>query len=53
MMPDLGKYAFAVLASYGLSFVILAALIGASLWRGAQVRAALRQVEARREGDDA
>jgi heme exporter protein D len=53
MIPDLGKYAFAVLASYGISALILAVLVGASLWRGARVRDALRQVEARRERDDA
>lgn len=53
MMPDLGKHAFAVLASYGVSGAILAALVGLSLWRGARVRAELRQVEARRGGSDA
>lgn len=53
MMPDLGKYAFEVLASYGVSALILGVLVGASLWRGARVREALREVEARRKGDDA
>jgi heme exporter protein D len=52
MIPDLGKYAFAVLASYGVSAVVLGALIGASLWRGARLREALRRVEAQREADD-
>ncbi len=53
MIPDLGKYAFAVLASYGVSGVILAVLIGVSLWRGARIRDDLRQVEAQREAGDA
>ena len=47
MMPDLGKYTFAVLASYGVTIALLAALIGQSLWRSARLRRALREVEAR------
>ena len=46
-MPDLGTYAFAVLASYGATILLLAALVGFSLWRGARMRRALREVEAR------
>jgi heme exporter protein D len=53
MMPDLGRYAFAVLASYAASAAILGVLIGASLWRAARMRAALRRVEAQREAGDA
>jgi heme exporter protein D len=53
MIPDLGKYAFAVLASYGVSGGILGALIGASLWRAVRMRDALRRVEAQRGADDA
>ena len=49
MMPDLGKYAVAVLASYGATIALLAVLIGQSLWRGARLRRALREVEARQE----
>jgi heme exporter protein D len=49
MMPELGKYAFAVLASYGVTGLVLAALIGASLWRGARVRDELRRIEAQRD----
>lgn len=52
MMPDLGKYAFAVLASYGASLALLVAIVGLSLWRGARVKAQLREVEARQERDD-
>lgn len=47
MIPDLGKYAVAVLASYGMTILLLAALVGFSLWRGARIRQALRDVEAR------
>ncbi|SFE17798.1 heme exporter protein CcmD [Roseivivax sediminis] len=48
MMPDLGKYAVTVLSAYGVSLVLIAALVGASLWRARRVRAALRKVETRR-----
>lgn len=47
MMPELGKYAGAVLGAYGLSVLLIAALVGVSLWRSARVRRALTQVEAR------
>ncbi|MCE2748468.1 MAG: heme exporter protein CcmD [Rhodobacter sp.] len=47
MMPDLGKYAVAVLGSYGATIILLAALVGFSLWRSARMRRALREVEAR------
>ena len=47
MMPDLGKYAVTVLASYGMTILLLAALVGFSLWRSARMRRALREVEAR------
>lgn len=52
MMPDLGKYAFEVLASYGASLLLLAGVVGVTLWRGARVKAQLREVEARQERDD-
>ncbi|MFN3938806.1 MAG: heme exporter protein CcmD [Gemmobacter sp.] len=47
MMPDLGKYAVAVLASYGISLGLLAALVAMTFWRGARVKQALRAAEAR------
>lgn len=52
MMPDLGKYAFAVLASYGVSLALIAALVAVSLRRARKVKAALDAVEkgARRDG---
>lgn len=52
MMPDLGKYAGAVLGSYAVTILLIGGLIGLVLWRGARVRAALREVEAR-QGRDA
>ncbi|MBL4917265.1 heme exporter protein CcmD [Szabonella alba] len=47
MMPDLGKYAVAVLGSYAATAALVAALVVLSLWRSAQVRRALAEVEAR------
>lgn len=46
-MPDLGKYAFAVLAAYGMSVVLIAGLIMLSFWQRARVKRALAEVEAR------
>ncbi|WP_212525819.1 heme exporter protein CcmD [Actibacterium sp. MT2.3-13A] len=48
MMPDLGKYAVAVLSSYGVTLGLLAALVGLTLWRGARVRRQLDEIEERR-----
>ena len=48
MMPDLGKYAVTVLSSYGATLVLLAAIIGLTLWRGARVRRQLNEIEERR-----
>ncbi|MGB4827239.1 MAG: heme exporter protein CcmD [Paracoccaceae bacterium] len=47
MMPDLGKYAFAVLASYGATVVLLAALVALSFWQRARAKRLLGEVEAR------
>lgn len=47
MMPDLGKYAFAVLASYGLSIALIAGLVALSFWQRVRVKRALDEVEAR------
>lgn len=52
MMPELGKYAFAVLASYGVSLVLLGAVVGLSLWQGARVKRALAEVEERQGKDN-
>lgn len=51
-MPDLGKYAFAVLGSYAVTAVLLAALVGLSLWQSARMKRALAEVEARQGKND-
>ena len=44
-MPDLGRFAFAVLASYGVSLVLLAGIIVLS-WRSwVRVKRTLEEVE--------
>ncbi|MCA0919672.1 heme exporter protein CcmD [Pseudooceanicola nanhaiensis] len=48
MMPDLGKYAGAVLSAYGASLGLIVVLVAASLWRARRVKAQLAAVEARR-----
>ena len=50
-MPDLGKYAAEVAASYVVSLVLIAALVAASLWRWRRTRDALAEVEARKGRD--
>lgn len=50
MTPDLGKYAFTVLASYGATFVLVGGLIVASLIRAAATRRALERQEHARGG---
>jgi heme exporter protein D len=44
-MVDLGKYAFPVLASYGVTIVLLGVLVAITLWRGAKMRRALARAE--------
>ena len=46
-MPDLGKYADAVLSAYAASLVLLVAIVVLSVWRGRKVRAEMRDVEQR------
>lgn len=48
-MPDLGKYAGTVLTAYGISLLLLLAIVGLSLWQARRVRARLRSAEARRD----
>jgi heme exporter protein D len=48
MMPDLGRYATEVIASYVVSLAALAALIVYFLMRGARMRRQLDEIEARR-----
>jgi heme exporter protein D len=53
MMPDLGKYAFAVLGSYAATILLIVALVALSIWQGARVRDRLREVEERQGRTDA
>lgn len=47
MMPDLGKYADAVLSSYAVSIVLIVALVAVSVMRARKVRTQLDEVERR------
>lgn len=47
MMPDLGKYAFEVLMSYGVTLVALASLALGSILRDRRIRRALQALEGR------
>ena len=51
MMPDLGKYAGAVLGSYAAAILLLVALVALTLWQGARMKRALAEVEARQRSD--
>lgn len=46
-MPDLGKYADAVLGSYAVSIALIVLLVGLSIWRARRVRAELARIEER------
>ncbi len=48
-MPDLGRYAAEVLSAYAGTFVLLAALILASVWKSKRVLKQMREAEKRRE----
>jgi heme exporter protein D len=53
MMPDLGKYAFAVLAAYAGGGALIAAIVLHTLWRSRRVARALAEAEsAARGGQD-
>ncbi|WP_136637544.1 heme exporter protein CcmD [Pseudooceanicola onchidii] len=47
MIPDLGKYAGAVLSSYAVSITLIVLLVAVSLWRSRRAAQALREVEER------
>jgi heme exporter protein D len=49
MLPDLGKYAYAVLSAYGASIVLLVGLVVISVVKGRRVRKQMQDVEARGE----
>ena len=46
-MMGLGKYAEAVIGSYAASVALIVALVALSIWKGARVKNALTEVEAR------
>ncbi|MBY6134848.1 heme exporter protein CcmD [Nocardioides marinus] len=46
-MPDLGKYADAVLSAYAASLVLLVALVLVTLWRGRKVRREMENLQSR------
>ncbi len=50
MIPELGKYAGPVLASYEVSLALLGLLIGASVLHSRRVKRELEQVEGRKDG---
>jgi heme exporter protein D len=50
MIPDLGKYAGAVLGAYAASILLLVVLIAVSLWQSRRMKKALAEVEARIKG---
>ncbi|MFD0860393.1 heme exporter protein CcmD [Roseovarius aquimarinus] len=51
MMPELGKYAFAVLASYGVTLALIAAISALSLARARRMRRQLETLEQRMRGN--
>jgi heme exporter protein D len=51
-MPELGEYAGFVLWSYGVSFLLIGALLMLSFWQRARVKRALDEVEARQGKSD-
>ncbi len=48
MMPELGKYAEAVLSSYAVSLLLILALVVLSIRRSRKVKAELDEIETRR-----
>jgi heme exporter protein D len=50
MIPDLGRYAVTVLAAYGVTFALIAGLVGLSVLRGARVRRELARAERQNAG---
>lgn len=50
MLPDLGKYAFAVLGSYAAGLALLSILVILMVMRNAAARKRLEQIEGARDG---
>lgn len=53
MMPDLGRYAFEVSLAYGVTLVLLAALVAFSVARARRIARELDAAESRRSRDEA
>ncbi len=51
-MPELGKYAVSVLGSYLATALLIAALVGLTLWQSARMKRSLAEVEARQGKSD-
>ncbi|EAQ10455.1 MULTISPECIES: heme exporter protein CcmD [Maritimibacter] len=49
-MPDLGKYAGAILTSWAATILLVALVIAVSWWQSARVKKKLEAAEARRKG---
>ena len=52
MLPDLGKYAFAVLGSYAAGLALLAILVIWMVMRNTAARKRLEQIEGERDGQN-
>ena len=50
-MPDLGKYAEAVLSAYAASIVLIVALVAVSMWRSKKIHMQLQDIEKRTKKD--
>jgi heme exporter protein D len=46
-MPELGKYAVPVLGSYLAAIVLIAALVGLTVWQSRRMKRALARAEGR------
>ena len=51
MMPDLGKYADAVLSAYAASILLLVGIVVLTLIRGRRIRAEMDAVDRKGHGD--
>ena len=51
-MPDLGKYAFAVLGSYAAGLALLAILVVWMVMRNTATRKRLERIEGARDGEN-
>ncbi len=49
-MPELGRYAAAVLSAYGVSLALLAAIVVQSFWRARRIARDLHAAERRAGG---